>query len=103
MSYPRRSLRTVALAALLAALAAPARPGTPPSPPSPRPNGQATAAASLPDRPGSLLLSTELGSLFRSADGGRSWAWSSFGLGGDVLQAVAPDPSRAATLYGASL
>jgi photosystem II stability/assembly factor-like uncharacterized protein len=96
------SLRTAALAALLAALARPAAAGIARFTAFGPPNGQVFAAASLPDRPGRLLLSTELGGLFRSADGGRSWAWSSLGLGGDTLQAIAPDPSRAATLYGAS-
>ncbi len=67
------------------------------------PNGFLLTALALPGKPGGLLLSTELGGLFRSADGGHTWAWSGLGLGGDPLQSLLADPFHPGALYGASL
>jgi len=66
------------------------------------PNGLILAAVALPGQPGGLLLSNDLGGLFRSADGGHTWAWSGLGLAGDPLRALAVDPFHPGALYGAS-
>jgi photosystem II stability/assembly factor-like uncharacterized protein len=67
------------------------------------PNGPILTALALPGEPGGLLLSTELGGLFWSADGGHTWAWSGLGLAGDPLQSLVADPFHPGALYGASL
>ena len=66
------------------------------------PNSLILSAVALPGPPGGLLISTALGGVFRSADGGHTWAGSGLGLAGDVLRALAADPFQAGTLYGAS-
>lgn len=54
-------------------------------------NGRVAVAAD--HRSGTLYAGFELGGLFRSADGGRSWTWSGRGLGNRRIEVVAVGPS----------
>src|SRR5579885_1016254 len=62
-------------------------------------SGQILAWVADPSAPGSLLAIPESSALYRSDDGGRSWAWSAAGLDPETEQGIAADPANPGSFY----
>jgi photosystem II stability/assembly factor-like uncharacterized protein len=70
--------------------------------PAPPFGGQVTALAQAPSSPGVLFAGTMAAGIFRSTDGGESWAPSNHGLPALAIQELAVDPRDARTAFAAT-
>lgn len=97
-SFARRAV----FIAALAVLAAPAWAGVNRWTPFGPGGGDVRSLALDPSAPDTLYAAVGLAGLYKSTDGGSTWAWSGAGLGGWNFQVVVVDPANPDTLYVAS-
>ncbi len=99
--------RTAALTVLAAALAGPARAGWGAWTPLGPDGGNVTAVAVAPSDPRVVYAGTEAGGIFKSTDGGASWAAASSGLGaGNTfphVTSLAVEPRASDRVYASTL
>jgi photosystem II stability/assembly factor-like uncharacterized protein len=62
-------------------------------------NGTFQSLVVDPHSPATLLASAGLDGIFRSDDGGQTWAWSGAGAGIEIPQALAADPASSGVFY----